>query len=246
MKAEWNEEIIVKLYEVDYNKKTKLNSFFNYMQEGAISHASRLGAGYGSLNDLGFLWVLSRVKIQVLNYPNWGEKIKLKTWPKGVNRLFALRDFIFSNEKEERIALATSAWLVLDAKSMKPQRVQTLPFTLPDNEGKYALDEELGKIEGQSEFEFEMDKTAAYSDIDVNQHVNNAKYVEWILDCFNEEFYSEKTLKSLQLNFISQTRLGDRIRLKRGNYNGNTNISYVEAVNMESENLIFQSISQWE
>lgn len=246
MQSVWNEEILIKSYEVDHNKKLKLNSLFNYMQEAAYNHACSLGAGYEDLINQGFFWVLSRVKIKILKYPEWEEKISLETWPKGINRLFAHRDFIFMDESNEKIALATSAWLVLDSDNMKPQKVQTLPFSLPDNDGKYALLDELGKLESQDIFDFENERTAVYSDIDVNQHVNNAKYVEWILDCFSEESYLNKRLKSLQLNFISQTRLGERIILKRGSYNENSSISYIEAVNKESSNKIFQAIIEWE
>lgn len=246
MQSVWNEEILVKSYEVDYNKKLKLNTLFNYMQEAAYNHACRLGAGYEDLISRGYFWVLSRVKINVLRYPEWEEKINLETWPKGTNRLFALRDFIIRDSNSKVSALATTDWLILDSKSMRPQKVQALPIVLPDNEGRHALDEELGKLESQNIFEYEAKKTAAYSDIDVNNHVNNAKYVEWILDCFSEEYYSDKHLKSLQLNFISQTKLGDRVVLKRGIYNGNSSISYVEAVNEESSSKVFQAIIEWE
>ena len=246
MKSVWNEEILIKSYEVDYNKKTKLNSLFNYMQEAAFNHANNLGAGYEDLTNKGYIWVLSRVKIKVIRYPEWGEKIALETWPKGTNKLFALRDFIFKDENNEVIVLATTAWLVLDSKSMRPQKVQALSFTLPDNEGRYALDDELGKIESWDTFEFKTERTAVYSDIDVNNHVNNAKYVEWILDCFSEEFNSNKHLKTLQLNFISQTKLGDKVILKRGNYKENSNISYVEVINEASSTRTFQSLIEWE
>lgn len=246
MKSVWNEEILVKSYEVDYNKKTKLNSLFNYMQEAAFSHASKLGAGYEDLTDQGFIWVLSRVKIKVIRYPKWGEKIALETWPKGTNKLFALRDFIFRDENNEDIVVATTAWLVLDSKSMRPQKVQALLTALPDNDGRYAMNDELVKLENWNTFEFETRRTAAYSDIDVNQHVNNAKYVEWILDCFSEEFSSNKNLKTLQLNYISQTKLGDKIILKRGNCKENSNISYVEGINEASGTRTFQSLIEWE
>lgn len=245
MQSVLNEEILVKSYEVDYNKRTKLSSLFNYMQEAAFNHANSLGAGYEDMKKQEFLWVLSRIKIEVIRYPEWGEKIILETWPKGNNRLFELRDFIFRDERNEKVALATSAWLVLDSNNMKPKKVKTLPFTLPDNEGKYALNEELGKIESQSIFEFQVERTAVYSDIDVNQHVNNAKYVEWIEDCFSEKEYINKHIKSLQLNYISQTKLGERVIIIRGNYKGNPGISYVEAINKESSNKVFQCIVEW-
>jgi acyl-ACP thioesterase len=246
LRSVWNEEILIKSYEVDYNKETKLNSIFNYMQEAAFNHANNLGAGYEDLTNKGYIWVLSRVKIKVIRYPEWGEKIALETWPKGMNKLFALRDFIFRDENNEEIVLATTAWLVLDYKNMRPQKVQGLPFNLPDNNGRYAIDEELGKLECCDTFEFETERTAAYSDIDVNNHVNNAKYVEWVQDCFSDEFYSDKHVKTLQLNFISQTKLGNKIILKRGIYKGNSNTIYIEGINEASSTRTFQSLIELE
>lgn len=242
MQSVWNEDIIVKSYEVDYNKKLKLNSMFNYMQEAAFNHACSLGAGYEDLLNQGFIWVLSRVSVKIIKYPEWREKINLETWPKGVNKLFALRDFIIRDETNEKVALATTAWLVLDTKSMRPQRVQALRADLPDNQGAFALNEELEKIENQDEFEFEIERTAAYSDIDVNKHVNNAKYVEWIIDSFPKEFFSSSSIKSFKLNFLTETKLGDRVVIKRGSYNGLCNVYYIEAINKASGSKIFQSV----
>jgi acyl-ACP thioesterase len=241
MKSVWQDEMSVKSYEVDFNKRLKLNSLFNHMQEAAYNHACSLGAGYEDLTDAGFYWVLSRVKIELNKYPAWGEKINFETWPKGINKLFALRDFEFRDSEGELIGAATTRWLVLDSKNMRPKRIQSLPVELPDNEGRYGINDELGKIDISSEYDFSMDRVVAYGDIDVNMHVNNAKYVEWILDCFTAEHYNESQIKALQLNFLSETKMGDKVVLKRGRDNVNESVYYVEAINHDNNNKVFQA-----
>lgn len=243
MKGIWKEDILVKSYDVDFNKRTKLNFIFNYMQEGAYNHACSLGAGFEELADQGYIWVLSRVKIVVARYPIWGEEITLETWPKGVNKLFALRDFEIKDIKGNVIISATTAWLVLDAKTLRPQRMQALKTPLPDNEGKFALDEVLEKLQFNGGFQSETLKRPGYSDIDVNKHVNNTKYVEWILDCMPEEFYYNRVISGLQLNFISEVKLGDEIIVKRGIINDNS--YFVEGVNKENSNTVFQALIEW-
>lgn len=246
MKSVLQEEAIVKSFEVDYNENLKLNSLFNYMQEAAYNHACSLGAGYEELSNSGFFWVLSRVKIEMNKYPVWGEKINLETWPKGINKLFALRDFTFRNTDNEIIGAATTAWLVLDSKSMRPQRVQSLTVELPDNEGRHGLNDELEKIDMKCDFDFFMDRAAAYGDIDVNKHVNNAKYVEWILDCFEDEHYNISQIKTLQLNFLSEAKMGEKLVLKRGRDSEDESVYYVEAKNRENNKKIFQAKLEWQ
>ena len=48
-----------------------------------------------------------------------------------------------------------------------------------------------------------------FSDIDVNQHVNNVKYVQWALDNLPDGFQEQHVLKELSINFVTQAMLGD-------------------------------------
>ena len=57
-------------------------------------------------------------------YPRWGDKIKVKTWLAGTGRLFALRHFSIAASKGKIVGTAKSAWLVLDLKNRKPQKIE--------------------------------------------------------------------------------------------------------------------------
>ncbi len=70
-----------------------------------------------------------------------------------------------------------------------------------------------------------------YSDIDLNQHANNAKYIELMLDCFEKEFHKEHTVKSLVVSFNAESKFGDEIQLYKGTEKENPFTHYIEAKN---------------
>jgi medium-chain acyl-[acyl-carrier-protein] hydrolase len=241
MKTIWQEEFYIKSYEVDYKNRLKITQLFNYMQEIAGIHADHLHWGYNDLIKDNLIWVLSKVKVHINEYPGWGNSIKIETWPKGVYRLFATRDFIFKNEKDEQIGSATTVWLLLDSSTMRPQKVQSLQTLFPENTEKHGIDETLEKIVYNGEYKAFFDRSVTYNDIDINNHVNNAKYVDWILDCFTIASLDGRQVKSIQINYLSAAKPDEQITLKMGNDIQNTDCFYFEGVNSITGNSVFQS-----
>ena len=241
MKTVWQEEFYIKSYEVDYKNRLKITQLFNYMQEIAGIHAHHLHWGYNDLIKDNLIWVLSKVKVNLNEYPGWGSSIKIETWPKGVYRLYATRDFIFKNDKDEQIGAGTTVWLLLDSNTMRPQKVESLQTLFPENIEKHGLNETLQKIEFTGEYKASFDRVVTYNDIDINNHVNNAKYVDWILDCFNVGFLAGRQVKNLQINYLSAAKPDEQISVKMGNDTQNTDFFYFEGMNKITGSLVFQS-----
>ena len=86
-------------YDTDASCRMKPASFMNLAQEAAGVHAVGLGFGYEVLRETNTAWVLSRVHVEFPDTPLWREKVTLKTWHKGLNRLFFLRDFIITDKE---------------------------------------------------------------------------------------------------------------------------------------------------
>ena len=117
-------------YEADLTGKLSLFALFNRFQDLAEIHAAYLQVGYDLLRESKLAWILSRIKVQILSLPGWGDTVQLATWPKGIDRLFAQREFSLKNEMGETLVLATSAWLLVDIEKNRPQRIETLPIDL--------------------------------------------------------------------------------------------------------------------
>jgi acyl-ACP thioesterase len=213
MKKSWEDEYSIPFGEVDTKNEVFLPHLWNLMQETAWHHADHLKVGYSDLAEQKYFWVLSRLSIQMDEYPGWGEKIKVKTWLTGMGRLFALRHFSITNSKCKIINTAKSAWLVLDLKSRKPQRIETVFKHILHLFDDLPSTGEPEKLSGPVQSKMEKSLTVRYSDIDMHHHVNNTKYIEWILDSYPFEMHRKYHIHTFEINFLSESSHGDEISI---------------------------------
>jgi acyl-ACP thioesterase len=207
----WTESFKVHSYDVDFNKTATLEALCRHFQEAAWNHAEQLGAGYQRLQHESRFWVLARLLVEVTRHPGWCETVTLKTWPRAAKSVFAMRDFEMFDSRGARIVAGTSCWLVLDAKTRKPQRVDKLISAIKSPQDIRALEREPQKLECGILGVAPRHLIVQYSDIDVNGHANNARYIGWLQDSYAVEFHRRHTLTSLEINFLGEAVGGNSI-----------------------------------
>jgi acyl-ACP thioesterase len=213
MKESWEDEYSISFYGVDTKNEVFLPTLWSLMQETAWHHADHLRVGYSDLVEHQYFWVLSRLSIQMEEYPRWGDRIKIKTWLAGIGRLFALRHFSIAGSKGDILGTAKSAWLVLDLKSRKPQRIEPIFKHLRHLLDHLPSAEEPEKIPAPVRSKMEKSFTVRYSDIDMHHHVNNTKYIEWILDSYPFEIHRKYHIHTFEINFLAESSHGDEISI---------------------------------
>jgi medium-chain acyl-[acyl-carrier-protein] hydrolase len=211
MKKSWEDEYSIAFAEVDTKNEVFLPHLWNLMQETAWHHADHLRVGYSDLVKHQHFWVLSRLSIQMDEYPRWGDRIKIRTWLTGIGRLFALRNFSIANSKGDILGTAKSAWLVLDLKSRRPRRIEPIFQHIRDLFDSLPPAEEPEKLASPVQAKMEKSFTVRYSDIDMHHHVNNTKYVEWTLDSYPFERHRDCHIHIFQINFLAESSPGDEI-----------------------------------
>jgi acyl-ACP thioesterase len=241
----WETTTKIRAFDVDAYGRLKVNIILDYFQDAASIDAERRNFGYNEFVPKGLYWVLSWAKFEFIDFPRFMDEIKIQTWGKKQFKIYSVRDYLLFNSKDEIICKGTSAWVLLDSKSLRPK---ILPKLFPDIkmlDSKNALSDLPQKIIPPAQSEVVYSTQIRYSDIDLNQHANNAKYVERMLDCFDQEFHNEHTLKSLTVSFSSETKYGDQIQLSRGCENKTTLTQYIEGKNLFSNKLVFQAVVEW-
>ena len=213
MKKSWEDEYPISFYEVDTKNEVFLPVLWSFMQETAWHHADHLRLGYSDLGEHQYFWVLSRLSIQMEEYPQWGDRIKIKTWLTGIGRLFAFRHFSITNSKGNLLGAAKSAWLVLDLKSRKPQRIEPVFKHILHMFDDLPSTDEPEKLPHPAQSKIEKSYTVRYSDIDMHHHVNNIKYIEWILDSYPFEMHRRYHLHTFEINFLAESSHGDEISI---------------------------------
>lgn len=205
-------------YEVDQAGVAKPDILLSFMLDSAWAHTKNTEFSYSELRDEGQLWVLSRFLAVCHEMPNWDDEILIETWGKGTDKIFGLRDFIIHSKAPQRgaatgekLVSATSAWLIIDRKTLRIQRIDKLERNFPIQLGKNEIDAKLEKIETQSAERTDFSCIVRYSDLNVNKHVNSSKYLQWILDSFPLEYIEKRRLRSFEINFLDEAKLGDEV-----------------------------------
>ncbi len=205
---------VVRSYEVDAGGRLSVPSIFNFLQDAASRHALKLGVAVSQLQASNHTWVLSRIILKMVDYPQWGDAIQIHTWPSGIEGAFALRDFdIRCND--QTIGACISAWIIIDTNKRRPIRPLTFARQLKPVDKGHVLDQALTKLPALAGFQFEKQFQVRYHDLDINQHVNNVNYIEWLLECRDHDRSNQSVLSELAVNFLGEARLDENVRARR-------------------------------
>jgi medium-chain acyl-[acyl-carrier-protein] hydrolase len=213
---------LFQVYTEDVDRADKLTAAaaFNFFQEIAGTHAQELGFGREYMNDAGQAWILSRMSAVLDRRPGRGSKVRVRTWPRGTDRLFAIRDYEMRDETDAIVARGRSGWLIVDLATLKPRRPEALVSSLPSNAGMDALADGAKGLTERKDLVQVGRRTAAYSDIDYNGHVNNARYVQWIQDALPSVEIEAADRLRLDINYLSEVKPGDTVSLWTGRIDG--------------------------
>lgn len=183
----------------------KVRSFLEIFQEAAANHAEILGVGRQELTEQNLMWVLSRLKVNFLEYPKAQEDLIIETYPSLATKLTAQREFVLKNSSDKVIAVASSNWLLLDSTNLRPCRMEKVIHLLPDTsnlEFFFSFDDKAQKSTLE-EFSKTIEVPVSYSMEDVNQHMNNAQYAALVQDLVAWEVGHPVKLSSLDISFSS-------------------------------------------
>jgi len=205
----------VNVFDTDHTGKLCSGAIFNYFQDLAGRHASLLGFGREHLMTNGSFWVLSRITVEIENLPLAWEEVTLRTWPRGTETIFALRDIELYDANGKRLAAAATSWVVVDYQTRKLQRpdkaLSHLNSTFPDTK---ALSANAVKIPAMPVDNHSVINTKVSSgDLDVNLHVNNARYIQWVLNSYDPQFISTYTPHTIDVNYLSEAHFNDEISI---------------------------------
>lgn len=207
----WQETYQIRNYELHSKGHMSIQAICNYLQEAASCHAEHLEMSYHDLIAQNLIWVLSRLHVQMKSYPKWKERVQLETWPSGVDKIYAFRDFCLKNENHEVFGLATTAWAILKLDNRRPIRLLKTFDGFPFPERARAIDDHFKKLPKLQTPQFEKQFRVRLSDVDINHHVNNVSYIGWIIETIPQQIWENCQLNNLEIGFRAESQYGDQI-----------------------------------
>lgn len=237
-------DVYVKSGDADESLRMRPSAFMDEAQELAFMAAETGGFGYSILHPRNWAWVLSRFHFKYTGNPKWQDELHLRTWSKGPEGPFWLREFQLMDAEGNNLMVGTSSWVVLNLETRSMVRPDVIAGMMPDGVTvpESAIAESCPKtvMPRSVEAEFVKEHTVAYSDVDLNGHTNNVRYVIWAMDCLDYG-QASKPVKDVRITFAHETHPGEKVSLYKAfteeiNENGETSpVYWIEGRNPEGK-----------
>lgn len=209
------------------NGQLKHTELCNILQLTAGFHAEMGGLSFSDMQIHQQAWVLSRMRVEVIELPKWRDVVTVKTWivdMQGSRSVRALELYV----GDKKMASSLTYWVVLNTELRKPEAL-ALPFEhfemFPKN---LPTEKSFAKINLHLETRFVKNKTIVLSDLDIVNHANNVKYLEWCLDCLPPKTIYKNTIQAFDMNFLKELHWGDEIEIKATNESNPTQLVVVK------------------
>ncbi|MDP8208839.1 MAG: thioesterase [Candidatus Electryonea clarkiae] len=205
----WKETYKIRDYEVRPDARVSIAVIADFLQDAAGHHAEGMNLSGYRLYEDGYAWVLTRLKISMTRYPRMGETLLIETWPTGLEKYIASRDFLLKTDKGEACGVATSAWVALNIESRKMDPLPDYVNLEHEPRKERALEFSSRSLPRLKNHEYALTFKVRESDLDFNNHVNNAHYLSWALESIPLEKREGLSPADVDILFRAEARYGD-------------------------------------
>jgi medium-chain acyl-[acyl-carrier-protein] hydrolase len=242
MIGQLTQNVTLRAFESDFSEgQWKPSGILVRMQEIAEDHAIALGCGRKDMvEETGMVWMITRLHLEMKKYPRIAQDIVVKTWHGPVTRLVFPRYFSFSYPNGEELGCATSDWVLFNYRERKLLRPSALLVPYEADESLTPPARPPMRIRFPENMQTAEIRRVRYSDTDMNVHMNNAKYADWICDLFPAEKLKRQRFSELDITYSAEAAADQEIELKTAEEGARFYVSGVTA-----EKQVFSATGIW-
>ena len=182
--------------------RAKPSALLSFAQDIAGEHAASLSDNWEQLQEKRLFWAVTRHYLEVFSLPKVGQTIRLKTWPMVTTRVAYPRAVEGYSVDGEKLFRMVSLWVLMDTEKRS--------LVLPGRGGLTIHGCNRGceaPIPGSltpGQYENSTAVTVRYSELDRNGHMNNTRYLDWLMDLLPSNFHGSHEIKDFTLCYMNE------------------------------------------
>ncbi|KRK51705.1 acyl-[acyl-carrier-protein] thioesterase [Companilactobacillus kimchii] len=200
-------EVEVPYYFVNFTGDIRLSALIDIMlltSEKQLHQADADSTEMVVNNGLG--WVVVQYHMDIKQMPRLGQKLKVTTQATSYNKYFFYRDFWVEDMDGNVMVKAQSAFVLIDIKERK------IVSAADRLENKFGAEEvnriqRFARLRVPDNYDFKQPQHIGYYNIDVNKHVNNSYYFDWMVDTLDTDYIASHHLKSMDIKYEKELNL---------------------------------------
>ncbi len=206
---------------VNFQSNMPITEIMRLFEVTAFRHSNDIGLDHASmLKNSNVFWVVTKIKVKVLDNIHAGEKLSIKTWIPAPSLIRADRFGQIKCQNKIK-AKVLSEWCCLDYDTHKIRKMSTIKYPdielIDTHECNLKFDNAKAEMTAKN---YVYTKTIMSSDIDLNMHTNNLKYNTIAMDAFSVDELKNFDIKEYEIHFICESHEGDKLdvyKQKKGN-----------------------------
>lgn len=210
----WTEITRVDPHDTDFEETAKPAALLRYMQTAANIHFREIHPAHKHLHEDGRAFVLSRIAIDFCTPVHAYETVSAHTWTSDSHGYSFIRSYDIVRD-DERIAVATSVWALIDIKTHMPLRTTELPGEF-ESEDAAAPTMPL-RFSVPKDMPFLDRHRVTYSEVDINRHMNNTRYLDMLTNYIDMK---KERVTGVSIAFLNEAPFGDVLTLTGASDNG--------------------------
>ena len=158
------------------------------------------------LERYNLVWIITDYAIDIIRLPRFAEEITIETEALNYNRLFCYRRFTIYDKAGQEIIHIMATFVLMDRDSRKVHVVE--PEIVAPYQSEFSKKLIRGPKYENLEKPTSKDYHVRFYDLDMNGHVNNSKYLDWIFEVMGADFLSQYTPQKINLKYVKEVRPG--------------------------------------
>ena len=235
----YSDKFILKYSDIGNSNNFNIKSLISYLQEMACAHSTAVGYGLNDTERTNVAWLLLDWKVKMFSHPRFNEELTFKTWPRGFEKFYSHRDFEVFDSSNNLVAIASSKWVLINAKTKRIGKINDTILNAYGIEEKAVFDEPLDerpKVPDNLTLNFTY--TIQRRDIDTNGHVNNIHYIDYALETLPEDIYNSNEFDNIEIHYKKEIKYGDTINC----YYSFENNKHIVVIKSEDDSIVHSII----
>ena len=235
IKNYYDKEFELRYFEMNEFGVASPTTILTLLEETAADHCFSINYSLYQLGEQNIGWVLISGFLQMERYPKYKEKITIRTWLSKYSAIKGFRENVIYDEQNNIIGRAKGLWIFFDIERRRPIEI----FSDIKDRWSFYNEESTDcnisqKIHAIDNSDYEKKFKVNRHDTDMIKHVNNIRYLQWVVESIPEEIADNYYLYSIDGRFLEEAHLGQTIvSMTKNDTNETMDKSFLHTIKIE-------------
>ncbi len=208
----YEKDFHIAMRDCDRFRRLRPSAVLNMFQDCSEGLTEGWGVGLGHMLDNGFIWVVARIACEVNTMPRHGQYVHFRGWAGRSQMGIYPYEYHLTDDNGHELLSGSSLWAIASVETHSMMSKDVPRLSLPSPTGEVSRLPRMKFIATPQEYAT-AHRRVLFSETDINGHLTNAKYMDWVCDLVPPDFHEAHPMAGLRIDYRAECRPEEGIPL---------------------------------